>query len=247
MSGFFVDPENVFDDEIRITGSDVNHIKNVMRMKAGDVINVSDGTGFTYVCEIADTGKDELRLIIKSKKMADTELGIRISLYQGLPKKDKMELIIQKAVELGVYDIYPVITERAVVKIDPRKVKEKVERWNRISESAAKQSGRSIIPVVHEPLSYKNALTSAVETCDTVLIPYENVKGMAYADECINQAVRKPASAVFIGPEGGFSDEEAELAVSMGAKAISLGSRILRTETAGLCTLSVMMFKAETL
>ena len=225
MSGFFVDPENVFDDEIRITGSDVNHIKNVMRMKAGDVINVSDGTGFTYVCEIADTGKDEL----------------------GLPKKDKMELIIQKAVELGVFDIYPVITERAVVKIDPRKVKEKVERWNRISESAAKQSGRSIIPVVHEPLSYKNALTSAVETCDTVLIPYENVKGMAYADECINQAVRKPASAVFIGPEGGFSDEEAELAVSMGAKAISLGSRILRTETAGLCTLSVMMFKAETL
>ena len=247
MSGFFVAPENVSENEIRITGSDVNHIKNVMRMKAGDVINVSDGTGFTYVCEIAGFQKDELLLGIKSREFSGSELKTRISLFQGLPKKDKMEFIIQKAVELGVYDIYPVITERTVVKIDDRKVADRVERWNRISESAAKQSGRGIIPVVHEPISFKNALTLAAETCDTVLIPYENAQGMAYADKCFTEAVKKSSSAVFIGPEGGFSEEEAEAAVAAGALAVSLGSRILRTETAGMTALSIMMFKAETL
>ena len=247
MSGFFVAPENVSEDTILISGSDVNHIKNVMRMKAGDVLNVSDGTGFTYACELLGFEEDGICLKILSREFSGSELKTKISLFQGLPKKDKMELIIQKAVELGVYEIYPVINERTIVKIDEKKIKSKVERWNKISEAAAKQSGRAIIPVIHEPIKFNKALTLATEKCNTVLIPYENADGMGYSDRCLDEAVHADSSAIFIGPEGGFSMEEVDLAKEANAKVISLGSRILRTETAGMTVLSIMMFKAEQL
>lgn len=244
MSRFFVSSENISDQHIFIYGTDVNHIKNVLRYRIGDTISVSDSTGTEYECSVSNILDDEIILDIISKKQSDAELGIKVVLFQGLPKKDKMDLIIQKAVELGATEIYPVINERTIVKIEDKKVVQKTERWNKISEAAAKQSGRMIIPQVYEPVTYDKALKIAAEL-DYVLIPYENAEGILYSANCISESVQMGSIGIFIGPEGGFSNEEVEKATDMGAKVISLGKRILRTETAGLTTLSLIMFEKE--
>ena len=244
MSGFFVPSENILTDGIIITGSDVNHIKNVLRKKPGDVLSVFGFSGKTYTCEISEITDEEIRLSILETKESESELKTRVCLYQGLPKADKFELIIQKCVELGVHEITPVINERSISRPDGKKLREKVIRWNRISESAAKQSGRGIIPEVKDARDFREALSEAGRSCDIVLMPYENAAGMKFAAECIKNACGKKV-AVFIGPEGGFSEKEAELAEKAGAKIISLGHRILRTETAGLAVMSVLMFNEE--
>jgi 16S rRNA (uracil1498-N3)-methyltransferase len=175
-----------------------------------------------------------------------TELPVKLYLFQGLPKSDKMELIIQKACELGAFEIIPVATKRAVVKLDDKKAKKKTERWNSIAESAAKQSRRSIIPVVKEPMNYKEALSYAKDL-DMVLIPYENYKDMTETKQVIDEINTENIKSIgiFIGPEGGFEKEEVDMADDCGFKRISLGKRILRTETAGLMILSVIGFKIE--
>jgi len=244
MYHFFVTPEQVKGEEIQIVGSDVNHIKNVLRMKIGEELQISDGNNKKYLCEIASMTSDEVCLQIKEELKSDTELPSKIYLFQGLPKSDKMELIVQKAVELGVYEIIPVATKRAVVKLDDKKASKKVERWNAISEGAAKQSGRNVVPEVKSVMSYKEAIQYA-ESLDVILIPYELAEGMEETRQIIEGIQPGQSIGIFIGPEGGFETQEMEYAMEHGAKAITLGKRILRTETAGLTTLSILMYHLE--
>lgn len=244
MHQFFVTPMQVKEDRIYIEGQDVNHIKNVLRMKTGEQLKISDGNNKRYLCEVETMTAQEVCVRIIEEQQVNTELPSKIYLFQGLPKGDKMELIVQKAVELGVYEVIPVATKRAVVKLDEKKAAKKVERWNGIAESGAKQSGRNVIPSVTKVMSYKEALAYAKEL-DVILIPYELAEGIAETKQVI-EGIKKGASiGVFIGPEGGFETAEVEQAIESGAKAITLGRRILRTETAGLTTLSILMYHLE--
>ena len=244
MQHFFVTPDRGSDKEIYIEGQDVNHMKNVLRMKIGEQVEISDGNNRKYLCEVAEYETDRVILKIIEHKEADTELLSKLYLFQGLPKNDKMELIVQKAVELGAYEIIPVSMKRCVVKLDAKKASKKVERWNSISESAAKQAGRSIIPKVTEVMSYEQALAKAREL-DIALVPYELAEGMAETKEIISKIQRGQSVGVFIGPEGGFERGEIDKAIEYGANPVTLGRRILRTETAGLSMLSVLMFHLE--
>lgn len=244
MHHFFVTPAQVSEETIIITGADVNHIKNVLRMKAGEQVMVRDGVSANYRCEIKAIEAQQIQLQILSADRDNSELPARIYLFQGLPKSDKMELIIQKAVELGVYQIIPVATKRAVVKLDAKKAEAKRKRWNTIAEGAAKQSGRMIIPEVTAVMSLKEAFDYAGEF-DSSLIPYELAEGMQQTRELLSQIQPGMQIGVFIGPEGGFDTAEIESAVQCGVKPITLGRRILRTETAGLTMLSILMFQLE--
>lgn len=244
MYHFFVTPEQVKGEHIYIEGSDVNHIKNVLRMKVGQELEISDGDNKKYLCEIASITSEEVCVMIQEERSVDTELLSKIYLFQGLPKSDKMELIVQKAVELGAYEIIPVATKRAVVKLDEKKASKKVERWNSIAESGAKQSGRNLIPKVTNVMSWKEAMEYA-KALDIVLIPYELAEGMQETRDIIAQIQPGQSIGIFIGPEGGFETAEVESAMEYGAKPITLGKRILRTETAGLTTLSILMYHLE--
>ena len=246
MQRFFVEPHQIDEaaHQIHIVGTDVNHISNVLRMKQGEEVWISDGGKKEYRCAIEAFSADEVLLHIIYAQEPDYELSSRIYLFQGLPKADKMELIIQKAVELGAYEIIPVETKRCVVKLDGKKAVKKVDRWQQIAESAAKQSKRMLIPNVHQVLSFKEALKYA-ESMDIRLIPYELAKGMQETKEILAAIEPGQSIGIFIGPEGGFEEKEVEAAISEGAKPITLGKRILRTETAGLAILSVLMFQLE--
>ena len=244
MHHFFVTPQQISGDKIRIEGGDVNHMKNVLRMKLHEKAEISDGESRTYLCEVEAYEEDVAVLHILEEMEADTEPASKLYLFQGLPKSDKMELIVQKAVELGVYEVIPVAMKRSVVRLDDKKAAKKADRWNSIAESAAKQAGRSRIPEVTMPLSYNEALKMA-EELDVTLLPYELAGGMEVTREVIRQIKSGQSVGIFIGPEGGFEPEEVDAAVSMGAKVITLGRRILRTETAGLATLAVLMFELE--
>lgn len=243
MYQFFVEEEQVHSDSISITGGDVNHIKNVLRMKNGEKIRVSSKSGQAYFCHISSILDDEVIAAIDSADETGTELDDHIVLYQGLPKGDKMELIIQKAVELGVSEIVPVAMKNCVVKLDEKKAQSKCKRWQAIAESAAKQSKRTVIPQIQMPLSWKQALEEAKEL-DVVLVPYENERGMEATREIFRSIPEGASIGVMIGPEGGFSPEEiAQLDKDM--HRISLGRRILRTETAGMATLSMLIYELD--
>lgn len=252
MHSFFVTPSQVEGDRIYIEGSDVNHMKNVLRMHPGERLMVSDGNNCRYLCEIyayetqeageGETGQAVLHVLLKEEE--DRELPSRIYLFQGLPKQDKMELVVQKCVELGVYEIIPTAMKRCVVKLDEKKAQKKSNRWQQIAESAAKQAGRGIIPRVTEVLSFEEALKKAGEL-DVLLFPYELAEGMKETKKIISEIKPGQSVGIFIGPEGGFEKDEAVLAIKAGAKEITLGKRILRTETAGLSIVSVLMFHLE--
>ena len=244
MYRFFVEPSQVEEHTIRIHGSDVNHIKNVLRMKTGEEILISSGDNLEYACYIEEMGSEEVLAHVMYVQEAGYELSSRIYLFQGLPKGDKMELIIQKAVELGVHEIIPVATRRAVVKLEGKKEENKIRRWQAIAGSAAKQSKRMYVPEVKPVMRFSQATEQAKEL-DIVLLPYELAEGMRKTKEIIAQIEPGGSIGIFIGPEGGFDEEEVRMAVEMGAKAITLGKRILRTETAGLTVLSVLMFALE--
>lgn len=244
MYRFFVEPSQVEEHTIRIQGSDVNHIKNVLRMKTGEEILISSGDNLEYACYIEEMGTEEVLVHVMYVQEAGYELSSRIYLFQGLPKGDKMELIIQKAVELGVHEIIPVATRRAVVKLEGKKEENKIRRWQAIAGSAAKQSKRMYVPEVKPVMRFSQAIEQAKEL-DIVLLPYELAEGMRKTKEIIAQIEPGGSIGIFIGPEGGFDEEEVRMAVEMGAKAITLGKRILRTETAGLTVLSVLMFALE--
>ena len=244
MHRFFVPAENVGNGEIRVTGDDINHIKNVLRMTAGEKVVVSCGQGTDYYCIIEDIQETGVTLRIQEEKPAVTELPVRIVLFQALPKVDKMELVIQKAVELGASEVVPVRSRRCVVKLDAHREAKKLARWRAIAESAAKQSGRGILPQIHDSMDFGKALEYAQEL-DSVLIPYELCDAIDESQHIVQRAVRQNSIGIFIGPEGGFERSEVEAAVRSGALPVSLGKRILRTETAGLEVLSVLMFLIE--
>ena len=247
MYQFFVEPcqINESDKSVIIMGGDVNHIKNVLRMRIGEEVAVSNGQdGKAYCCRIAAFEENNVRCELLSVEEESTELPARIYLFQGLPKADKMELIIQKAVELGAYEIIPVETKHCVVKLDDKKAKSKIARWQGIAEAAAKQSKRSIIPQVSDVVTFAQAIKRAAEM-DVKLIPYEHAEGIDKTRELLAQAAPGQDIAVFIGPEGGFEEREIEAALEHGIQPITLGRRILRTETAGLAILSWLVYKLE--
>ena len=244
MYQFFVDDAQIHEHEIVIEGSDVNHIRNVLRMKTDERIRISNMSGRAYFCHITRITEDMVVAGIDSEDDNGTELGNRITLFQGLPKGDKMELIIQKAVELGVYKIVPVSMKNCVVKLDEKKAAKKVERWQAIAESAAKQSKRTIIPLIDRPIPYKLALEKAGKL-DVTLVPYENERGMDATRQIMGQIKKGQSIGIVIGPEGGFAPEEIKLADDNDMHRISLGRRILRTETAGLATLAMLVFNLD--
>ena len=244
MQHFFVDASQVSEETIRIEGTDVNHMKNVLRMRIGEEVTVSDGQGKEYLCQVRDFEEEQVQLKIVETKASDAELPSKIYLFQGLPKADKMELIIQKAVELGTYSIIPVTTRRSVVKLDEKKAVSKVQRWQAISEAAAKQSKRRIIPEVQMPMSMQQAVQLAAQM-EVKLIPYELSEGMQKTKELISNIRPGQNIAVFIGPEGGFEEKEIEMAQNAGIIPITMGRRILRTETAGFTILSWLMYHLE--
>lgn len=242
MYQFFIEDEAAGKDYVLIEGNDVRYIRDVIRLRAGEKIRVSTGSS-NYLCAIEEITEDFVRASVIERDIPGTELKSRIVLFQGLPKNDKMELVIQKAVELGAAEIVPVAMKHCVVKLDEKKAASKTARWQSIAESAAKQSKRSVIPKVSFPMSYREAVAYA-KTLDVSLVPYENENGMQGTKQAMEQVKPGQSIGIFIGPEGGFAPEEIEL-VKSEMKLISLGRRILRTETAGLTALSILMYHLE--
>ena len=243
MYNFFVEESARAGEAFWITGADYNHIRNVLRMHPGDVFLVSC-SGQSHLCRLESFGEDTVMAAIQEENYQDTELGVELYLFQGLPKSDKMELIIQKAVELGAAGVIPVEMKRCVVKLEEKKKKSRRERWQAIAESAAKQSKRSRIPEVGEVMSYKAAVDLAGEM-DLFLLPYENERGMAATREALENIRPGMKVAILVGPEGGFDPKEVAQAAEKGARAISLGSRILRTETAAITSVGMCMLYIE--
>ena len=244
MQRFFADRTQMTDGKVVITGDDVRHIRNVLRMRPGETILGSCGDEWEYTCEILSVGSAEVTARITDAQKPSKELSSRICLFQCLPKGDKMELIIQKAVELGAWQIVPVSSRRCVVRLDERRGAAKTARWNSISESAACQSKRLIVPEVKPVTGFREALRQAGEF-DVCLIPYENEEGIQNTRKVLSSIKSGQSVAVLIGPEGGFEPEEVREAEEAGFVPVTLGHRILRTETAGMAVLSILMYLLE--
>ncbi len=245
MNHFFADPSDISGNDIILRGDDHNHIKNVLRLKKDDVISVSDGVSDReYRCHIESFGDGFVHCRLDFIKEAGCELPVRVRLFQCLPKSDKMDHIVQKTVELGVYEIIPVASKRAVVKLDEKKVEAKVKRWNAISEAAAKQSKRSHIPQVKDVMGFEEAVKAARDS-DTALIPYELSSGFSFTRDILEGLSDNKDISVFIGPEGGFDEDEVKLAKEAGIIPVSMGKRILRTETAGPVFLAWLVYRFE--
>lgn len=251
MYHFFVKPNQIYDTNVIIAGEDVNHIKNVLRLKVGDEISISNGMdGKDYRCGIEEITESQVVCKLRFIKEDGVELPSKVYLFQGLPKGDKMEFIIQKMVELGVYEIIPVAMKRCVVKLDEKKAKSKIVRWQGIAEAAAKQSKRAVIPQINHVMTYRQALEYAKDM-DVKLVPYEmeNIldgsSGMEGTRKVIDSLNRGQRIAIFIGPEGGFEESEICDAIALGMKPVTLGRRILRTETAGMTVMAWIMYRLE--
>ena len=243
MFNFFAEESARQGDFFYISGSDYNHIRNVLRMKQGDEFLVSCG-GVSSLCALEGFEGDFAVAKIIEEDYQNTDLPVKIYLFQGLPKADKMELIIQKCVELGVHAIVPTEMNRCVVKLDDKKKKSKTQRWQSIAESAAKQSKRSAVPEVYEAVSYNEALSMAKEL-DVLTVPYESKDGILSTKEALSKIKEGSSVGIIIGPEGGFEDSEIEKAVAVGGDIISLGKRILRTETAAITAVGMVMLHSE--
>ena len=247
MYQFFVEPHQIDLTSKRVTiqGPDVNHIKNVLRMKVGEELNVSNGMdGKEYRCAIAEYTEDSVLCELYFVKEDNVELPVEIWLFQGLPKAAKMEWIIQKTVELGVAHIVPMATRRCIVKLDDKKADAKIARWQEIAKAAAKQSKRGLIPTVHPVMPFKTAI-EFVSDMDVRMIPYELAEDMQHTRDLLAKAKPGQRIAVFIGPEGGFEEAEIQTALSAGVEPVTLGRRILRTETAGMTVLAWLSYLLE--
>lgn len=234
-------------------GEDAKYLSDILRMKIGDELTICDETKTEYLCRIGSITRDCVSVEISFSKENRTEPPYEAILYQALVKGDKMELIIQKAVELGVSRIVPVACQRSVVRLEGKDLSKKIERWQKISLEAARQCGRGIIPPICMPLTYKNAIKESVSSSDLVFIPWENENNVPLPDLFRQQepiipsgkSVSRQRISFFIGPEGGFDSEEIRLAEQANIKTVTLGPRILRTETAGLAVLSMMIYRLE--
>ncbi len=243
MHNFFVESSARHGESYIIDGADFNHIKNVLRMREGDTFLISE-SGISSLCSLEGFEGECVIAKIIEENYQNTELETRIFLFQGLPKSDKMELIIQKAVELGASAIIPVEMNRCVVKLDDKKKKSKTARWQAIAESAAKQSKRTVIPEVHDAMPYKQAISMAAEL-DMFIIPYECKNGMKATADALAKISKCKSVGIIIGPEGGFEESEIEIACNAGGVTVSLGRRILRTETAAITAVSMCMLSIE--
>lgn len=245
MDQVFAEDENFADGLVRIEGGEYRHLKSVLRKKAGDEVRICRRSGGAYICKIEEITDEAIFARIEDMEDDYAELSSRIVLFQGLPKGDKMEWIIQKAVELGASEIVPLAMKNCVVKLDEKRAAKKVSRWQSIAEAAAKQSKRSLLPKVHDIMNFSAALEYAKEL-DQVFLPYEHARGMQETKEVLSQLQKGESVGIFIGPEGGYDPKEIKEASEIG-KVISLGGRILRTETAGLTALSILMYHIELL
>lgn len=242
MSKFFIDSQAINNNNITIIGDDVQHIKKVLRAKAGEELIICDGNGWDYKVVISSMNEKEILCNIVSKNLCETEPPIKVVLFQGVPKADKMELIIQKCVELGITEIIPVKTERTVVKFENKKDEEKKQqRWQKIATEAAKQCNRGRLPTVGLPVDFKTVLQMKKDF-DLLLMPYEN-ESKVKLKNTLKDSTNAKTFGIFIGPEGGFSEEEVEKCKNNEFVPITLGKRILRTETAGLAVLSILMYE----
>ena len=246
MPKFFIKTENLEEnEEIWITGSDVNHIKNVLRKKVNDKLNICNSdTTKNYECIIKNIEENKIvcKILEEVKSMSESDLNITI--FQGLPKSDKMELIIQKSTELGVKAIVPVITQRTVIKLKDKDKQNKVDRWRKIAEVAAKQSGRDIIPIIENII---NIADIKFDEFDKIFVLYENEEKISIKDEIEqlkNDNKEELNIGIVIGPEGGFAESEIEqLNLNQNVSVITLGKRILRTETVALVVSGILMYE----
>lgn len=244
MPRFFVRTNQISNDNIDIIGEDVKHIKNVLRKQIGDKIEVcNQETGDSYKCEIKNFSEDEIKTNI-IEKLKNIQEKVQVDIYQGLPKSDKMELIIQKSVELGANAIIPVNMKRCVVKIEGKDEAKKTDRWQKIAESAAKQCGRSFIPKVKNLINVKD-ICNLINEYDTIIVAYENEKENTLKSELQKLDSANLKIGIVIGPEGGFEESDIKLLRENGAKIVTLGDRILRTETVALNVLSIIMYEFE--
>lgn len=248
MPKFFVNQTQLKNKKIFIEGQDVKHIKNVLRMKVGEHIDVCNvDVTQNYECEIEEINNENIICKIIKERENDSESKVKITIFQGLPKADKMELVIQKSVELGVYNIVPVAMKRCVVKLDSKDVRKKVERWQKISEVAAKQCGRDIIPKVSEVVKIDD-ICKMMDSYDKIIVAYENEKDNTLKNEIqkIKMLDKEEIKiGVLIGPEGGIDEKEIEILKSAGGNIVTLGKRILRTETVALNVLSILLYELE--
>lgn len=246
MPKFFVKDNQVEDNKITILGDDVNHIANVLRMKVGDEIQICNtDTTENYNVELNEFSKDSIVCKVLEKIASEAESSINLKIFQGIPKSDKMELIIQKSTELGVKAIVPVEMERCISKITGKDEKKKIERWQKISEVAAKQSGRDIIPKIEHVIKIKE-ISEHVSEYDMIIVPYEKAEGYSFKDAIEELKIKDNKNlniGIVIGPEGGYEPSEVELLQNAGAKVVTLGKRILRTETVALAMASVIMYE----
>lgn len=247
MPRFFVKTEQIKGKKIIIVGEDVKHIKNVLRKQLGDIIEIcNQETGNTYKCEITEIKEQEIVNTIIEKK-ASIEDKIKVDIYQGLPKADKMELIIQKSIELGANAIIPVEMKRCVVKLDSKTESKKIERWQKIAESAAKQSGRNTVPEIRRMVKVED-ITKLKNEYASIIVCYENEKENYIKKELLKlKELDNPEMriAIVIGPEGGLEEKDVEYLKQNGAVIVTLGNRILRTETVALNLLSIIMYELE--
>ena len=244
MSIFYVKNNQINEDSAIIKGEDVKHIRDVLRYNLGDSIDICDETGTRYITTIAGFEQNKINLKINEISNYTTEPSINVTLYQGLPKGDKLELVIQKCTELGVSKIVPTITDRVVVKLDDKNTEKKLERWNKIALEAGKQSGRQKIPVVENPIKLKNMIEN-ISKYDIVILPYECEKLVTIKSVLRHIDKNCKNIAIIIGPEGGFSEEEIKLLDLENVRRVTLGPRILRTETAGLATLTMVLYELQ--
>lgn len=271
MNRFFVNQDAVGENTIRITNpDDIKHLTKVLRLKIGDEIEISDGKEYEYIGKIASIDSEAVACQIMDKQNFARESRLNVTLFQGIPKQGKMEVIIQKTIEMGIKSIIPVFTARTVVE-DKGNFSKKIDRWQKVADEAVKQCKRGMIPQVQNAITFKemcrdesvNGNAAILSDFDLILFPYENeqntnikdiLREYAKEDSTIlghkkgTKTVPPPTNiAIIIGPEGGFCDEEAKALVGIGAKSVSLGKTILRTETAGLVALSMVMYELELL
>ena len=239
MPRFFVEKDCIFSDKIVIGGEDAKHISLSLRARVGEKMTACDGHGTDYECEIAQITKNEVTLSVLEEKKSEAEPGLEVTLYQALVKSDKFDFIVQKCTEIGVSKIVPVLTDRCISKPDDASLSKKIQRWNKIAREAAMQSGRGIIPVVGDAVSFDGAL-GALKESDCGFLCYE-AQPHVPINEIYGMCKNPKKAAFLVGPEGGISESEAEKTKNAGVSLASLGPRILRAETAPLCVMSCLM------
>ena len=246
MYKFFISSNQIDNKKVTIIGEDVNHIKNVLRLNTEEkIIICNKDTSKSYIASILDISNEKVECNIIEENPFTTESNVNIDLFQGLQKRKKMEYIIQKTTELGVKHIYPANLERCIVKIDKKDESKKITRWQKIAESAAKQSKRDFIPIVENIINIENICKNILKY-DIILLAYENEESITIKQELQKINKNKELNiGVIVGPEGGFTEKEVSILINAGAKCVTLGKRILRTETAPLVILSDIVYEFE--